>query len=557
MLRLCSATIVLALVCLAGPRAVPAGPEDLASDQAILRASGVGVEGPALLTFLRKRTLGEKDRDRIARLVKQLGSDEFEDREKASRELVEVGPVARTQLQLAVRDKDLEVSRRAARALDEIGKSSSPHVLSAVVRVLAHHKPAGATEALLDYLASADDPDVAEDVVRALATVGVKDGKADAALVKALSDKLAIKRAGAGEALSRAGGKAHRAAVRKLLADSEPVVRMRVALALLEAKDKEAIPALIELVEKAPNEDRERVEEMLARLAGEKAPAPLATADAAARRKQRLAWDAWYRDNGAALDLAKIDLGSRLLGYTVIAMRDIRGRNTGKVYEIDSTGKVRWEITDVNYPVFAQVVKRDRVLIAEQTFNRISERNLKGGIIWQKQVTTALVGAQRLPNGNTLAIGRNQLIELDKNGKEVLTINRPAYDVVTAARDRDGQFGIITTNGRFVRLDATGKELKSFPVGFLSSGWGTNVQLLPRGRVLVPNYSTNKVIEYDDTGKIVWEASVTRPSSVRRLPNGNTLVTSRINRKVIEIDKNGREVWSKMVDGYAHYADRR
>jgi hypothetical protein len=551
-----SVVLLLACACLVEPRAFSATPENVAADQATLRAAGVGTDGPALVTFLRKRTLGEKDRERIDALIKQLGSDDFEEREKASRALVDIGPAARAQLQPATRDKDLEVSRRARRALDEIGKSSSPVVLAAAVRVLVHHKPATATEVLLNYLGSADDPDVVEDVVAGLAVVGVKDGKVSPVLLKALGDKVVVKRAGAGTVVARIGGAAHRPAVRKLLADENQTVRARVGMTLVEMKDKEAIPTLIDLIEKGANDDRDRVEEMLTLLAGEKAPASVSGTDAAARRKYRQAWDGWYKEHGKGLDLAKVEFGARMLGYMLVCTSDIRGRINGRVQEIDKAGKVRWTIDGLRYPVFASV-KRDRVVIAEQTFNRISERSLKGALIWQKQVSTAIVGAHRRHNGNIFVIGRNQLIELDKDGKEVLTINRPSFDIMTGARDKDGGIGIVTTNGRFVRLDSAGKELRSFAVGFLSSGFGTNIQLLPRGRVLIPDYGNNKVKEYDDTGKVVWQADVVRPTSVRRLPNGHTLVTSRLSRTVIELDRTGRQVWSKTFDAQVFYADKR
>ena len=103
-------------------------------------------------------------------------------------------------------------------------------------------------------------------------TVGITGGKASPLLVKALTDTVTAKRAGAAEALARSGLAAHRPAVRKLLADSNQTVRARVAIALVESKDKEAIPALIDLVEKGTIEDRERIETLLVKLAGEKAP---------------------------------------------------------------------------------------------------------------------------------------------------------------------------------------------------------------------------------------------------------------------------------------------
>jgi outer membrane protein assembly factor BamB len=55
-------------------------------------------------------------------------------------------------------------------------------------------------------------------------------------------------------------------------------------------------------------------------------------------------------------------------------------------------------------------------------------------------------------------------------------------------------------------------------------------------------YGSNKVAEYDLSGKLLWEANVPTPSSAQRLPNGNTLVSSGTQR-VLELDRTGQTVW--------------
>jgi hypothetical protein len=52
------------------------------------------------------------DDERIAQLIKQLGSSRYADREKATRGLESIGVAALEQLRLATKDADLEVSRR-------------------------------------------------------------------------------------------------------------------------------------------------------------------------------------------------------------------------------------------------------------------------------------------------------------------------------------------------------------------------------------------------------------------------------------------------------------
>src|SRR5262249_13629013 len=150
-------------------------------------------------------------------------------------------------------------------------------------------------------------------------------------------------------------------------------------------------------------------------------------------------------------------------------------------------------------------------------------------------------------NGNTFITARNQLLELDKDGKEVLNVTRP-NDIAAACKLRDGQIAALTIRGQLVRLDASGKEVKSVPIGTVLA-IGANLDPLPNAHVLVPSYSTNKVVEYDAEGKAVWEAHATRPTSVMRLPNGHVLVSSRNGRAVVELDRTGKEVWNHAVEG--------
>jgi hypothetical protein len=495
-------------------------------------------------------------------LIEDLASDDFDERDKAENALIEFGAGARRPLQDArKKSKDPEQRKGAERCLKAIGKNSAADVLAAAARVLAHHKPAGTVEALLAYVPSADERDVVDEVVRALSRSGVRDGKADPALVKALKDKLAAKRGAAGEVLARVGGGTYLTSVRKLLKDEDTQVRQRVGIALLDSRDKQALPVLIALLTQVSGEDRDEVEDRLSQIAGEKSPVPAADGSAEARAKHKAAWQKWYKDSGSKIDLAKIEMNPPIKGYTIVGMMALGkgGRRgwvqEGKVVELDKAGKVRWEIKGLSYPTFAKVVRHDRVLICEWN-GQVSERTFKGEVKWKKTLVGQMLGAQRLRNGNTFFYTRSELMEVDRNGKEVRKMTRP-YDVLSAHREKTGGTCILTTGGRFIRLDRSGKEVKSFGITGVYQIIGTNMQILPRGRVLVPLYSASKVAEYDAKGKEVWSASVQWPNSVRRLRNGQTLVASQSTRKVILLDKKGKEVWSKTMEGWVYYADRR
>src|SRR4051812_15246758 len=69
-------------------------PTDVAADEKTLKDAGVGTDGPAVLDYLRKRTLSDADRTKLADRVRRLGHNDFDEREKASEDLFKAGRAA-------------------------------------------------------------------------------------------------------------------------------------------------------------------------------------------------------------------------------------------------------------------------------------------------------------------------------------------------------------------------------------------------------------------------------------------------------------------------------
>jgi hypothetical protein len=528
---------------------------DSAADEDLLRAAHVPADGPGLLAFFRRRTPDAQTRSRVEALIAQLGSSAFARREQASRELVSLGPLATALLRKAMRHADLEVRRRAEQALERIERGTDPAVRVAAARLLGRLKPEETAEVLLGYLPSAEDEAVAEEADFALAAVAVRDGETDPALVHALTDKDAIRRGAAAAALCRADCRQQMPAVRRLLRDPEPHVRRQVALALVETHDKDAVPVLIALLSELDPAEAGRVEEVLLRMAADKAPRGSLEGDGAARRSYRQAWEAWWTRHGRGVDLANVEGLGRALGYTLIAQLSSGG--DGRVQEVDQGGKTRWQIDGVQYPVDAQAIDAERVLIAEYSGRRVTERNHKGEILWQTPITGMPVSARRLANGNTFIATRSRVYEVDRAGTECWAVET-AQTLVAASPLRDGGFAVVCSNGEYQRLDRKGEVVKSFRVGaFRRSTLGMHIQVLPNGHVLVPLYTANCVVEYDGEGKQVWSVQAYRPTCAQRLPNGHTLFSSRMTSVVVEVDRKGREVWNHSCDGRAMRVQQR
>jgi hypothetical protein len=527
-------------------------------DVSALKAAGIATDGPGLVKFFRERTLTVGDEAHIKALVRQLGDDEFKSREQASRQLVLVGSRARPFLQAAEKDADPEIARRAHDCLERIARDTTGSALATAVRVLAMRQPPQAAAVLLNYLPSAEDERIADAIYQALPALALRDGKADPVLVDALTDKSAVKRAAAAAALCSANAPDVMPRVRKLLDDRDPRVRLRVGLALAAARDKDAVPVLIGLLDELPLAQTGLAISLLHRLAGDSAPTLIPESEAASRRKYRQAWETWWKDHRAKITPARLEQESRSLGFTLIVLLD---RNT--VADLDRSNRIRWKIDNLAMPLDAQLLPgEERVLIAEHQGNLVSERNLKGEIVWKKIVLGPMT-AQRLSNGNTFITTRNQLLEVDKDGKEVSRYSRPdGGDFMRATKLRNGDIGCIVSLGgvaaRYVRLtpsDKDYKEVKSWGVQVRTSGG--RLEVLPNGHVLIPEMDNNRVVEYDADGQSVWEAAIDQPIAAVRLPNGNTVVTLMRENRAVELDHAGKEVWQFKSDSRVTRAFRR
>lgn len=549
---MCWKPLSVALVLLFAAFASANDADALAADETALKEAHIPADGPSLLDFFRRRTLNTTDLTRIKELIAQLGDDSFDVRQNASAELKKIGPIAVPLLREATKHSDIEIVRRAEDCLKHIEPTSSPAVLAAAVRVLAARKPPETAAVLLGFLPFAEDETVGEAVRGALAAVAIQDGKPSPVLVAALSDPVPLRRGAAGVALCRAGSAEHKDAVRKLLHDKDPLVRLHVGLALADAKEKDALPVLIDLLDILPTSQTGTLEETLYLLASETAPTVTAGTTPESRKRYREAWAAWWNKHSASIDLAKLSQPARVMGFTMVVLLD-----EGKLQEVDAAKKVRWQMDNLEFPLDAQYLPGDRVLIAEQGASRVTERDLKGNILWQKQVLEPLA-AQRLPNGRTLIANRQQVVEVDRDGNTQATHNRPNGEFIMRAQKlRNGDLALIVqgVNLRYVRIDATGKEVASFPVNVSTSGG--RIEVLPNGHVLVPEMRFNRVVEYDESGKSVWSVNVAQPIAAVRLANGNTLVTSMTEMRAVELDRTGKQVWEYKHDTRVSRAWRR
>ncbi len=515
--------------------------EQARADQQTLRQAGLADVGNVLLTYFRQRTVSDDDRQVLLRLIDQLGADSFDTREAASEAIEAYGLAAVGLLRQAQTSPDVEVVLRAERGLQHIEKVPSATLSAAAARRLAIHQPQGMASVLLAYLPVADDELVAQEVRKALASVAVREGQANPDVVAALNDPLVMRQAAAAEAFTRAGVKDLLPRIRRMFRDARDLeFRIQVGLAFVTAaKDRAFVPELIDLLGQANVEQAWPIEDVLCRLAGEEAPAVSLGSDASSRRACREAWDNWWQVKGKDVDLGILDSAPRMLGYTVIMEMDRRNVN-GRVFELGRDRKVRWEIEGLRMPMDAEFLPGNKMLIAEHSRSQVTERDMKGKILWQHRINSP-VAIQRLRNGNLMLAGRDRVQVFDSNKQEVFTYKRSQYDIVAAQQTRSGETIFVTNRGNCHRLNRDGQLGKSFSVGPVN--YYSGLQILPNQHILVTR--RDGIAEYDlKTKKQVGETvPISNPTSVQKLPNGHYLVTTMNPPKVVELTRTGKEVW--------------
>ena len=239
------------------------------------------------------------------------------------------------------------------------------------------------------------------------------------------------------------------------------------------------------------------------------------------------AWKNWLdeRQKAKTLKLARLNETEALRGLTLIVEVDGGGINGGRIWECGSDGKQRWEIVNLGGPVDVQVLPGGRLLVPEYYTSRCTERDREGKILWESpRLNSNTVGAQRLPNGNTLIATMANVVEYTRSNQKVAEFSNLGGTVYQATRHRNGHTYVLAGNS-IMEFGFDNKQIRSVNIGSLS-GWG-GFEILPNGNFLVAYYGQgNKYAEIDKDGKTVWEHSTTEQPLGSILPGCSVFATA-------------------------------
>ncbi len=504
-------------------------------DEKTLADAGLKSDGPSLLQLLARRSEDKPDPDNIKSLIKKLGDDNFEIREQASASLGAIGITAIAELKTAVTSPDIEVSRRAKDCIQKIEDGSRKFVIASVIRLLGKKNPEGTLQALINYAPFSEIDQTNEDLIQSLALSGSNNGTPDKLILSGIQDKNSQLKIACASALAIINPNTFAKEALPLLKAEDARVRYKIAIAFAKLGDKKALEPLINTISKVSAWESSLTDHMLRKLFTVNCPPNNLT--------QVELEKAWLKLLSETSNVSPQLLANsaKNLGRTLVVLLD-----AGKVIMLDSSNSILWKVENLQFPLDAQILPDDKVLIAEHQGNKVTERNSKGDILWEKKVEGPLV-ASRLKDGNTFIASKANIIIVDPKGKEISEFTPPNSEPIMKANlaDNGDLYLVLSTpqgNAKFVTFDKNKKQIASYDIDVRTSGG--KVDVLPNGNALITEVYGNRVIEYNPTGKEVWQFECEQPVAAVRLPNGNTLITSMTQMRALEIDSKGKELWA-------------
>jgi len=514
---------------------LPFAIDNTTEDEKTVADAGLKSDGNSLIQFLARRSEDKADPIQIKALITKLGDDNFDIREQTSATLNAIGISALPDLKVASKSSDVEISRRAKDCIQKIEEGSRKFVVTASIRLLGTKKPEGALLALINYSQFSELDQTTEDLIYAITATGSENGTPSKIILEAIRGDKPLAKTICAEALANINPDLFKKEALHLLNSDEPRVRYKIALAFAKLGDKRSIDPLVSSISSVSQWESSLLDHLLRKLLPSNIP-PVGLSQPELQKE----WAKRTADT-SKIPEALLAFSAKNFGKTLIVLLD-----AGRMIMLDSHNNILWKIDNLQFPLDAQILPDEKVLVAEHQGNKVTERNKKGEIIWEKKIDGPLA-VQKLEDGSIFIASKSNVVFVDPKGKEISEFTPPNNEPIMKANiASNGDICLVLStlqgNAKFVRFDKNKKQVTSYDIDVRTSGG--KVDILPNGNSLITEVYGNRVIEFNNEGKEVWHFECEQPVAAVRLPNGNTLVTSMTQMKALEIDPKGKEIWS-------------
>lgn len=394
------------------------------SDRWLLQQAKIGLDAASLIKFLEEQSPTGVDPEKIDVLIKDLGNADFQRRERASKDLVTIGPVSIEVLQKELSNKDPEIVRRAQACIDAIRSQHKEGLAMAAVRQLLTQPPDETVETLLRFLPFAPNEETTERIWYSLDAVGTSNGQVHPNLIAGLEDQSNARRAVSACLVGRCGNFEQKEAAKRLLDDSDQLVQLRAAQGLLAGNDCAGIPALINLLVTARLDIAWQAEELLEWVAdGQTQGRSVGTGTNEQRADCHQKWSSWWKENEKNVNTARIAKISGSPALWLVSQRTSANRTDTTGYRIFLCGAnrtPRWTIERLSNPQEAQLLLPERIQTIEIEGREgvYIVRDLSGNIRTKKPVDLNGRPVYR-KNGNIVEFGGLSFREMDPSGNPI------------------------------------------------------------------------------------------------------------------------------------------
>lgn len=505
------------------------------SDETILKQKGVEPNFAGIKKYLNDIHITAEQQKEAAALIALLGSEDYQVRQKATKQLSHFPGLPIDEFEKAKKNSDVETIYR----IDMIAKFlnvSFGKTLGAAYRVIVDKKITGLMpEIIASKPFTLEDDALTDSLLNAIvATATPTDDKRLRELLNESDIKV---QAAAVEGLYLSQKEKIADLLKQLCSqkDVDDYVRFKAAEALADLGQSESLQTLVSLLESDNVNVRTWAGNTLQISTGVDHGFTGYAKDEI--RKQAVAkWNTWLGAEGKSAKLRYplnkfIEFESYLNGNTLLACG-----YKNKVIELNPKGDEVWSI-DAQGAWSAEKLKNGNVLVACYNQNKIVEFGVNKKEVWSYPCNSPL-NARPLKNGNVLIseYSGRRVIEVNRK-KEVVWTYDAGASVADAVRMSSGNT-LVAAQTRIVEVDMKGKVVWEYPT---NQPYG--IQALKNGNVLIAKFTPGQILEVNRKKEIVWQYDCKNPTDAMMLPNGNVLVTE--NTQFTEVTREKKVLWTK------------
>lgn len=471
------------------------------------------------------------DKDEVQKQLDLLGNSDYQKREMATKRLL-IYPFWPERLQEAVKNHpSAEVRWRLKMVLSD-RKTRTERLLVAAVQSVQAKKVPGLLKDLEALMSRKEDNSLAMALPIAYEEMGTAQDRDH--LVAGLKNTDASVRLLNARTIIKVFGKDSVEMVEVLLDDADDYVRCSVAGKLINFGHRPTLATLANLLDSNDQNAKRQSVRILAAATGQDfGRLPFSGDKEIQAIKSK--WMAWTNENAqnCKLNLPIEDFLktlSPLNGNTLIV-------NSGEVTEYSIDRKVILTFPAVGADQVEKTFEGN-YLIHSYGKKWVREVDSKGKILWE--ITgKSFNNAMPLANGNVLVtVGNKNLVsEYDKKTKKVVWEHKLESWTNDAIRMENGST-LVGYHGGVKEISPDKKVLWSFPK---TKGTITICRPLPSGNILI-GWTEGTVKEVNRAKKVVWEYACGEGlNDVFRDENGHTLIYSK--SKFVELDTAKKVIW--------------